>query len=150
MIKNVEQFLDQFIKAGAEITVQTAHDKVVTVSMKLSNGFVIAEQTTYYGNDPLDVEAGKQHCLGKIADRLAVLERYANMRRGVPAPVEKWSGEKLKAARQAAGMSQKEVSEKMGIKQPQYARYENGATEPSAVLLHRISCAIGCSMDDLI
>lgn len=144
------KFLDSLYRIGAEIEVQTAQDRVVIVTVKLPNGFVISEQLTYYGSEPLDVETGKQKCLDKIAAQIGVMEQYANMRRGVPAPVEKWSGERLKAARLAAGMSQKEVAEKMGIKQPQFARYENGVTEPTATLLQRISCAIGCSMDDLV
>lgn len=144
------KFLESLYNIGAEIEVQTAQDRVVIVTVKLPNGFVISEQRTYYGSDPLDVEKGKKLCLDMIAARIGVMERYANMRRGVPAPVEKWSGERLKAARLASGMSQKEVAEKMGIKQPQFARYENGVTEPTATLLQRISCAIGCSMDDLV
>lgn len=59
-------------------------------------------------------------------------------------------GEKLKAARKAAGMSQAQLAEAVGCHQKDISRYESGQHEPGALTLKKIAQAIGCSMDDLI
>ena len=58
-------------------------------------------------------------------------------------------GEKLKAARKAAGMTQAELAEKAGVLQKDVSRWENGL-EPRALTLKRLAQALGCSMDDLV
>lgn len=58
-------------------------------------------------------------------------------------------GEKLKAARKAAGMTQAELAEKAGVLQKDVSRWENGL-EPRALTLKKLAQALGCSMDDLV
>jgi transcriptional regulator with XRE-family HTH domain len=43
--------------------------------------------------------------------------------------IQKEIGLRLKEARNAAGFTQKQVAEKLGMLQPAYARYESGALE---------------------
>ena len=58
-------------------------------------------------------------------------------------------GEKLKAARKAAGLTQKQLAEKVGCTQVDIVRWENGR-EPKALTLKKLAAAIGCGMDDLV
>ena len=58
--------------------------------------------------------------------------------------------EKLKAAREAAGLTQVELAEKVGCKQKDISRWENGNREPVASTLKKLAQALGCSMDDLV
>lgn len=58
-------------------------------------------------------------------------------------------GEKLRAARKAAGLSQVELAEIVGCHQKDIARWENGR-EPKALTLKKLARALGCSMDDLV
>lgn len=58
-------------------------------------------------------------------------------------------GEKLKAARKAAGLSQVELAEMVGCTQKDISRWEAGR-EPKALTLKRLAQALGCSMDDLV
>lgn len=58
-------------------------------------------------------------------------------------------GEKLKAARKAAGLTQVQLAEKAGCTQKDVSRWENGQREPVASTLKKLAQAIGCSMDDL-
>jgi transcriptional regulator with XRE-family HTH domain len=71
---------------------------------------------------------------------LAEIEEYEALRREVPAVIETQSFEDLPRAlikaRIALGMSQKELAEKMGLKEQQIQRYE--ATEFSSASLSRI------------
>lgn len=55
---------------------------------------------------------------------------------------------RLKALR--GERSQKVMSALCGMKQPMYARYESGATLPSAELLFRLCLAFGCTADYLL
>ena len=59
-------------------------------------------------------------------------------------------GEKLKAARKAAGMSQAELAEKIGCFQKDISRWESGLHEPGALTLKKMAQALGCSMDELV
>lgn len=56
--------------------------------------------------------------------------------------------EKLKAARKAAGLTQVELAEKVGCKQKDISRWENGRPM-TAETLKKLAKALGCSMDDL-
>lgn len=58
-------------------------------------------------------------------------------------------GEKLRAARKAAGLSQVELAEIVSCHQKDVARWENGR-EPKALTLKKLAQALGCSMDDLV
>lgn len=58
-------------------------------------------------------------------------------------------GEKLKAARKAANLSQVQLAEKVGCTQKDIARWEAGR-EPKALTLKKLAQALGCSMDDLV
>lgn len=58
-------------------------------------------------------------------------------------------GEKLKAARLAAGMTQAELAAATGCTQKDIARWEAGR-EPRALTLKKLAQALGCSMDDLV
>ena len=59
-------------------------------------------------------------------------------------------GEKLKAARIAAGMTQQQLAEAAGLTQKDVSRYESGKHEPGALTLKRMAQALGCSMDYLV
>lgn len=59
-------------------------------------------------------------------------------------------GEKLKAARKAAGLTQKQLAEKIGCKQKDVSRWEIDGREPSVRTLKKIADALGCLMDDLV
>ena len=59
-------------------------------------------------------------------------------------------GEKLKAARLAAGLTQVQLAEKAGCIQRDISDWENGKREPVASTLKKLAQAIGCSMDDLV
>lgn len=58
-------------------------------------------------------------------------------------------GEKLKAARIAAGLTQAQLAEKVGCSQHHISRWEEGR-EPRALTLKKLAEALGCSMDDLV
>lgn len=58
-------------------------------------------------------------------------------------------GEKLKAARLAAGMTQAQLAAAMGCTQKDISRWEAGL-EPRALTLKKMAQALGCKMDDLI
>ena len=58
-------------------------------------------------------------------------------------------GEKLKRARQAAGLTQVQLAERIGCTQVDISRWEAGR-EPGALTLKKIAAALGCSMDDLV
>lgn len=58
-------------------------------------------------------------------------------------------GEKLKAARMAAGLTQAQLAEKIGCSQHHICRWEAGQ-EPRALTLKNLAQALGCTMDDLV
>lgn len=57
-------------------------------------------------------------------------------------------GEKLRAARKAAGLTQVELAEKVGCKQKDISRWENGRPM-TAETLKKLAQALGCTMDTL-
>lgn len=59
-------------------------------------------------------------------------------------------GEKLKAARQAAEMTQGELAEKVGCQQRDISHWENGYREPVASTLKKLAQALGCKIDDIV
>lgn len=52
-------------------------------------------------------------------------------------------GLKLKELREAAGITQRELAERLGSQQPAIARLENGHVKPDVVTLERIAKALG-------
>lgn len=64
-------------------------------------------------------------------------------------PVVETFGPKLKECRLAAGLSQKQLAEKIGQTQVDVNRWEGGRC-PNALILKRLALALGCSMDDLV
>ena len=58
-------------------------------------------------------------------------------------------GEKLRAARKAAGWTQEELAEQVGCLQKDIARWEAGR-EPKALTLKKLALALGCKMEDLV
>ena len=64
-------------------------------------------------------------------------------------PAVKNFGPKLKECRLAAGLSQKQLAEKIGRTQVDVNRWEGGRC-PNALILKRLALALGCSMDDLV
>ena len=59
-------------------------------------------------------------------------------------------GERIKAARKAAGMSQKDLAAKMGVTQSNISQYENDYATPSMATLFKYADALGCGVSDLL
>lgn len=59
-------------------------------------------------------------------------------------------GEKLKAARKAAGLTQAQLAEAIGCKQKDVSRWEAGQIEPGVLIVKKMAQALGCSMNDLV
>ncbi|HEN6441229.1 TPA: helix-turn-helix transcriptional regulator [Streptococcus agalactiae] len=57
--------------------------------------------------------------------------------------------EKLKQARKNIGLTQKEVAEKLGIAQQQYARWEQGQRKPKYETLEKLAEVFGTTTDAL-
>jgi transcriptional regulator with XRE-family HTH domain len=57
-------------------------------------------------------------------------------------------GDRLKYLRGAT--SQAQIARELGMKQPQYARYESGASSPSADVLIKMCDVFLCSADDIL
>lgn len=56
----------------------------------------------------------------------------------------------LKAARKAAGLTQVEVAEYIGISQPQYSAWENGRSKIDNVSLSRLATLLNVTADYLL
>ena len=56
----------------------------------------------------------------------------------------------ISAARKAAGMTQQQLADALGIAQQSVARWETGEREPRVSTLKRIAAALGCDLRDLI
>lgn len=59
-------------------------------------------------------------------------------------------GEKLRSAREAAGLTQQQLAEKVGVQQRDISRWENCRREPGVLIVKKMAQALGCSMDDLV
>lgn len=55
----------------------------------------------------------------------------------------------IKKARLDAGLTQKEVAEKLGVAQAQYARWENGGRNPKDETVEKLSEIFGVTFDFL-
>ena len=58
--------------------------------------------------------------------------------------------EKIKSLRQAAGLTQKVIAEKIGISQGNYSGLEKGKFDPSLTTLEKISNFYDVSIDELV
>ncbi len=56
-------------------------------------------------------------------------------------------GLKLKELRQARGVTQRELADRLGSQQPAIARLESGRVKPDIVTLERIANALGYSFE---
>lgn len=59
-------------------------------------------------------------------------------------------GNEFKARREAMGMTQKEVAEKLSVGQAMIAQVERGMKMPSVMLVKLAAELFGCTTDDLI
>ena len=59
-------------------------------------------------------------------------------------------GDKRKAARQAAGMTQGQLAEAIGCRVKDISRWENGHVEPGVLTVKKIAQVLGCGMDELV
>ncbi|WP_270245339.1 helix-turn-helix domain-containing protein [Lactococcus lactis] len=58
--------------------------------------------------------------------------------------------EQLKTLRRIKGLTQKELAEKVGVKQNSYSDWENGKSEPNIEMLVRLAECFDVSIDFLI
>lgn len=56
----------------------------------------------------------------------------------------------IRAARIAAGMTQQQLADALGISQVSVTRWETGEREPRVSTLNRIASVLGCNLRDLI
>lgn len=56
----------------------------------------------------------------------------------------------IRAARIAAGMTQQQLADALGISQVSVTRWETGEREPRVSTLKRIAAVLGCNLRDLI
>jgi transcriptional regulator with XRE-family HTH domain len=74
----------------------------------------------------------------------------AAMQTGRPAKSKRSEfGARLHALREAAGLSQAQVAEQLGIKQPTYALWERRTTAISAIQLQQLADVFGVGIDAL-
>lgn len=59
-------------------------------------------------------------------------------------------GEKLKAARLAAGLTQGQLAELVGVQQRDISHWESERREPGVLIVKKMAQALGCSMDELV
>ncbi|QSQ15485.1 helix-turn-helix domain-containing protein [Myxococcus landrumensis] len=59
-------------------------------------------------------------------------------------------GSRARAARGKLGLTREEVAARIGLDEPVYGRLERGKVLPRAVVLHRLSEALGLSPQELM
>lgn len=59
-------------------------------------------------------------------------------------------GQNLRAARRAAGITQKELAERLEVYQKDISRWENNELTPNALTFARICRALGASADVIL
>lgn len=57
---------------------------------------------------------------------------------------------RLKAAREKAGLTQKQAADAMGRTQSAVCLWEQGKTAPTAAQLPKLAALYGCTVDDLL
>ena len=75
---------------------------------------------------------------GKIEETLEKVQRRIN-----------WVGSTIKKRRRENGLTQKELADKSGLRQPQISRLEMGVHSPSFKTLNKIANALGITIGDL-
>src|SRR5258708_9248279 len=65
-------------------------------------------------------------------------------------PEKAFLGERLRQAREGRGLSQAELSRRIGTGINQVTRYENGQAEPSSTLLKRLAHSLDVTSDYLL
>ena len=58
-------------------------------------------------------------------------------------------GKNLKDLRLAAGLTQKQVADRLGVSPQAISRWENNYTEPNMAAVAELCLALGCTSDDL-
>lgn len=66
------------------------------------------------------------------------------------AQLRKIVGQCIAKKREAAGLTQEAVAERISMSTEGYARYERGETPPSLVTLGRLATIFECGIDDLV
>jgi transcriptional regulator with XRE-family HTH domain len=56
----------------------------------------------------------------------------------------------VKQRRLTLGMTQEQVADRLGIKQPSYAAIESGRCNPGLDVVERVAEALGCEADELL
>lgn len=59
-------------------------------------------------------------------------------------------GEKLRKIREAVGLTQKELAEKLGVYQRDISRWETGKRVPGVLMVKKMAQVLGCRMEDLV
>lgn len=52
--------------------------------------------------------------------------------------------------RKERGLTQRELSERLGVTQPTITQYETGARKPDIVTLKKLAAILGCTTDQLL
>lgn len=60
------------------------------------------------------------------------------------------AGQKIKAARERAGISQTELAERIGTTRQQIGKYENGSQDMTVARMLRIAAALGVEPETLV
>jgi transcriptional regulator with XRE-family HTH domain len=64
--------------------------------------------------------------------------------------VKVFRGDRLRDQRDALGLSQEDLAQRLSMAQPQLASYETGETEPSPALIKRMAQSLGVTTDYLL
>lgn len=59
-------------------------------------------------------------------------------------------GEKLKAARLRAGLTQSQLAAATGCAQKDISRWESGVVEPGVLTARKLAAALNCKLDDIV
>ena len=82
----------------------------------------------------MDYRAYKQKALAERPEVLAEYERLGPQYEAIRAAIE---------SRKAAGLTQKELAERMGTAQANISRFENGNANPSLEFLQKMAACMG-------
>ena len=59
-------------------------------------------------------------------------------------------GENIKKLREAKGMTQVQLAEKVGVSQPYIVKIEQSARSPTIMMIEAIAKALGCTLTELL
>lgn len=106
--------------------------------------------------DELGLELCEDDNLGDIQQDFGPYdpENICVIRDADGSPFEVWFAAKVDSpiarARKAAGLTQQELADRLGVIQQQVAKWESGKVDIKLQTLKRIANALGCDIDDLI